>query len=139
MTTSYYKAGPGSLTLGSVPLDVSGQFSNVQVQYAENVTTGDDLDLLDGTSLAGDENATYKATLSGTLLQDISAAGVVAWSWDNKGTEQAFEFVPNDAEARVITGILVPVPIQIGGDVKTRQTADITWRIIGDPDFDDVA
>lgn len=137
MTTRSYKAGPGSLTLGSAPLDVSGQFSNFQVQYAESVTGGDDINLLDGTTLAGDEVASYKATVSGTLLQDISAAGVIAWSWANKGTEQAFEFVPNDTEDRVVSGILVPVPIQIGGDVKTRQTAQITWRIIGDPEFAD--
>lgn len=137
MTTTTYKLGPGTLHLGAGPLDVSGQMSNVQVNPSESVKSGDALDLLDGTTLAADDEATYAFTLSGTLLQDISAAGVVAWSWDNKGTEQDFVFVPTSALERQVSGVLVPIPLQIGGDVKTRQVATFTWRIVGDPVFDD--
>jgi len=139
MATQSYKLGPGSLSLGAGPLAVEGQFSNVAVQAAENVKTTDDIDLLDGTTLDGDENASYAFTLTGTLVQDLAAAGVIAWSWTNKGTEQPFEFIPNTAEGRTVTGTVIPVPVTIGGDAKVTQTSQITWRIKGDPDFDDVA
>jgi hypothetical protein len=135
MTVQSYKLGPGTLTLGSAPLDVSAQVTAMKVEWSENVTSGEDLDLLSGDSLLGDQDATYRANLAGNLLQDIAAAGVVDWSWTNKGTEQAFKFVPSTSEGRQITGVLVPVPITVGGDVKTRPRSDITWRIVGDPDL----
>lgn len=133
MATNSYKVGPGVLTLGSGPLAVSGQFSEFSINWSEAVKTTDDIDLLDGTTLDGDENPSYSASASGTLVQDLAAAGVVAWSWTNKGTEQAFVFVPNSAEERQVTGVLVPVPITVGGAAKATATAQITWRCVGDP------
>jgi hypothetical protein len=137
MATESYKVGPGSLELGSGPLAVSGQFSDVSIQWSESVKTTDDIDLLDGTTLDGDENPSYSATITGSLVQDLSTAGVIAWSWTNKGTEQAFEFVPNTTEDRMVSGTLVPVPIQVGGPAKQTAVAQITWRIVGDPVFGD--
>lgn len=139
MATESYKVGPGSLTLGSGPLAVSGQFSNVAVNASESVKTTDDIDLLDGSTLDGDENPSYSFNLTGNLVQDLAAAGVIAWSWDNKGTEEPFVFIPNTAEGRKVTGTLVPVPITVGGDAKVTATASITWRIVGDPVLGDVA
>jgi len=133
--TQFYKLGPGSLTVGTVPLDVTAQITACKVTASENVRTGDDLDLLDGTTLAGEESATYRFTISGNLVQDLAAAGVVAWSWTNKGTEQPFTFIPATAEGRKVTGTLVPVPLDVGGDAKSRPRADFTWRCIGDPDL----
>ena len=137
MATESYKVGPGTLELGSGPLAVSGQFSEVTINPSESVKSSDDIDLLDGTTLDGDEIASYSFTLTGTLVQDLSAAGVIAWSWSNKGTEQAFSFVPNTVEDREVSGLLVPVPITIGGAAKATATAQITWRIVGDPTFGD--
>lgn len=134
MTT--YKMGPGTLTLGAGPLQVAGQITNCRVESSENVSTGDDLNFLDGTTELGDEDATYRFTLAGTLAQDISAAGVVDWSWTNKGTEQPFTFVPSTAVGRQVQGTLTPVPLTIGGEVKSKPTSDFTWRIKGTPDFE---
>lgn len=138
MATRSYKVGPGTLELGAGPLAVEGQFSNVAVNWSEAVKTTDDIDLLDGSTLDGDENPSYAATLTGTLVQDLAAAGVIEWSWTNKGTEQPFTFVPNTVEGREVSGTLIPVPITIGGDAKVTATAQITWRIKGDPDLADV-
>jgi hypothetical protein len=138
MATRSYKVGPGTLELGDGPLAVAGQVSDFSVQWSENVKTTDDIDLLDGSTLDGDENPSYTASVTGTLVQDLAAAGVIDWSWTNKGTEQAFTFVPSTAEGRQVTGVLVPVPITVGGPAKQTATAQITWRCIGDPVLGDV-
>jgi hypothetical protein len=133
--TQSYKLGPGSLTLGSGPLDVTAQITSCKVAASENVRTGDDLDLLDGNTLAGEESASYRFTISGNIVQDLGVAGVIAWSWTNKGTEQPFVFVPSTDEGRQVSGVLRPIPLDIGGDAKSRPRADFTWSIIGDPDL----
>lgn len=135
VATKSYKMGPGTLTVGAGPLALEQQLANARVEWSESVSGGtDDLDLLNGNVLEGDDGTpSYAATLAGNLVQDISAAGAVAWSWANKGTEQPFTFIPNATEARKVTGVCVPVPITVGGDVKTTPRADFTWRCIGSP------
>lgn len=131
--------GPGTLTLGAGALEVSAQLTSCRVNISENVTEGDAIKVLSGERLEADETVDYSYTLEGNLLQDLAAAGVVDWSWINKGTEQAFTFVPNTARARQVAGVLKPVPISIGGDeVERRMTSDFTWRIVGEPDFEAV-
>lgn len=141
MPVKSFKLGPGVLTLGEAgtALSIEAQIANARVDWSENVSSTDDLDLLNGETLAGDENATYRATLAGNLVQDITTGGVVEWSWLNKGTEQAVRFVPSTAEGREVVGVIVPVPLTLGGDVKTRNRSDFTWRFVGDPELGDVA
>lgn len=129
------KLGPGTLTLGSGALAVEAQLSACKITWSENVESGDAIKVLSMEVLEADESATYTAALEGTFLQDYGeVASVVDWSWTNKGTEQDFTFVPNDAAARQYDGTLVPVPLQVGGDeVDTTSTSDFTWRIKGDP------
>jgi hypothetical protein len=129
MTVQSYKLGPGTLKFGAgLATDASCQVVSCEVVAAENVTTGDDVDLLCGEQLLGDETVTFTWTLNANLVQDIAAAGVVAWSWTNKGTEQGFEFIPNTVSARKVTGTINVVPIRIGGDAKKKNTSDISWR-----------
>lgn len=131
MTIQSYKMGPGTLTLGATPLDVSCQVTACRVAASENVDTQDDVDVLCGEVLEGDETVTYDWELNGTLLQDLATAGVVAWSWANKGTWQNFVFVPNTVGDRGITGQVRPIPLDAGGDAKTRPTSDFTWAARG--------
>jgi hypothetical protein len=129
MTVQSYKMGPGTLvfdTGGS--LDVSCQVTSCTIVAAENVATDDDLDLLCGEMLLGDETVTFTWTLNANLVQDLAASGVIAWSYTNKGLEKAFKFIPNTVSARMVTGTIKVVPITIGGDAKKRPTSDITWR-----------
>jgi hypothetical protein len=129
MAIQSFKMGPGTLKLDtSGSLDVSCQVVACTVTCEENVDTTDAVDVLCGEQLAGDETVTYSWTLEATLLQDIAASGVVAWSWTNKGVEKPFEFIPNTVGARKVTGTIVPVPIAVGGEAKQRPTSDLTWR-----------
>jgi hypothetical protein len=132
------KLGPGTLTLGAGALEVNVQLTAAKVTPSEAVETTDAIKVLSGDSLAGDESATYTFALEGKFLQDLGAVGsVVAWSWDNMGTEQPFEFVPNTAAGIECTGTLVPVPLTVGADEVDAgpMQSDFTWRIKGTPDL----
>lgn len=132
MTVQSYKMGPGTLKLGTAGvLDTSCQVSAFRVTASEDVTSDDDLDLLCGEVLQGDETVDYSWEVTGTMVQDLAAAGVVAWSWTNKGTWMDFEFIPNTVTARKVTGQLRPIPLDVGGDAKTRPTSDFTWAARG--------
>lgn len=127
------KLGPGTLTLGSGPLAVEQQLTGCKLVPAENVKTQDALSVLSGDELPEESTETYTWTLQGEFLQTLVAAGVVAWSWANRGTEQPFTFEPN-AGGSSFTGTVKPVPLQVGGDeAKARMLASFTWRLVGDP------
>jgi hypothetical protein len=136
MPIQSYKMGPGTLKLGAAGvLDVSCQVTSLVIAADENVDETDPVPVLCGEELAGDTTVTYTWGMTGTLLQDLTAAGVVDWSWINKGLSMAFLFVPNTAAARKVTGNIRVTPIAIGGDAKTRPTSDIDWTILGTPVF----
>lgn len=137
MTVRSYKPGPGTLSLGLVPLEVSGQIKNCRVEASETVDTAEAIPVLSGEELAEDDTVSYRFTLAGTALQDLLADGLVDWTWINRGTPQPFTFVPNDLEARAVTGTVRPIPMTIGGDVGARAEADFSWAVIGDPTFGD--
>lgn len=140
MTILSHKLGPGSLTLGAVPLDVTGQVTACAIEPEESVDTTDAIDVLSGEQLAAEDEASYKYKLTATFLQDtLAAAGLVDYTWTNAGASVVFEFIPNDALARKVTGTLRVIPLKIGGDVKKRNTSDWSVSIIGVPVLGDVA
>ena len=147
MAIQSYRLGPGTLTLGTGPLAVSGQITNCRVEAAEVVTPGTAIAVLTGEELAASDKIEHNWTLAGTLLQDLLDAGVVDWSWTNKGTPQPFEFVPNTPLGRGVTGTTFPIPITIGGAVTGTPdkpgdpaTSDFSWRCqngVDEPVFGD--
>lgn len=145
MTIKTERLGPGTMTLGSDPIaGLSSQVRKMSVVWSESVNTREPLPVLSGEEIPEASTATYAATLQGTFLQDLSLDGVIAWSWAQKGIEHPFEFIPSTAGGRTITGILVPSPLTVGGDVDPQAkeeplASDFTWRIIGDPSLDSVA
>lgn len=139
MATDSYRLGPGTLTLG-VGVDdneYSAQLTNCRVDPTENVEEGDDLELLDGSTLEGDDVASYDYTLAGSIVQDLNVDGFTDYTWQNAGVEVGFSFIPNTARGAAvgITGTCRLVPVTVGGDVKKRNTSDFTFAIIGTPEF----
>jgi len=134
MPVSSYKLGPGSLTIGdgAGAQSIEAQLANARIEWSENVTQDDDLNLLDGGQLLGDSAATYRSTLAGKLVQDLDLSGFLFWTWAEKGNEHPFVFVPNDVAAVQVTGTLVVAPVNLGGDVKTRPTSDFVFRCVSD-------
>lgn len=136
MTILSYKLGPGTLTLGAVPLDVSAQVTAVAVEPEESVESTDAIDVLSGEQLAAEEDASYKYKLTATFLQDtLATTGLIDYTWANAGATVAFVFVPNSTLTQKITGNLRVIPLKIGGDVKKRNTSDWSVSIIGTPDL----
>lgn len=129
--------GPGTLELGAGPLDVSLQVTACKITPSENVTSTGAVKVLGGGQIDGSESVDFTYVLEGTFLQDLLEGGVVDWSYDNKGTEQAFTFIPNNARARQVTGTVKPVPLTIGGDEVEAgpMTSGFSWRLVGDPVF----
>lgn len=125
----------GTLTLGTTPLDVSCQLTSCSVNPTENVDTEDAIHVLCGDVLPASDTVDYTFTISGTLLQDLAAGGVVDYTWTNAGDEVPFEFVPDDTGADMVTGTCRLIPLTIGGDVPSRPTSDFEWVIIGAPVF----
>lgn len=133
---STYVMGPGTLTFGE-----TGSEQEVSCQITTGTVTWDTDQEDDTPVLCGDVEpgaVTFTAALEATLYQDISAEGVVEWSWSNKGSTVPVEFVPSTAKARKITGSIQVRPIDVGGDVKAKPTSDIEWPFVGEPTLDDV-
>jgi hypothetical protein len=132
MTVTSYKMGPGTLKLGTGgTMDASCQVTSCRVSASENVDATDAIDVLCGEQVPPDETVTTEWTITGTFLQDIAAAGVVAYTWTNKRTWVDFEFIPNTAAARKVTGQCRLIPLDLGGDAKARPTSDFTWAARG--------
>lgn len=131
--TNSYKFGNGKLYLGAAnALNVTAQMTKASVQAKENVDTIDAIPVLDNTEIPEEEEVTYDWTLSGSLLQDLAAAGVIDWSWENAGTEQPFIFVPDAPSLRGVKGTVIPAPLMVGGEVtkpRNRPQSDFEWRI----------
>lgn len=130
MAIKSYKLGPGTLKLDAAgTLDVSCQVTACVLTPKPNVKTIDAIPVLCGEEVPEEEEVTYEYTLSGKFLQDIDAAGVVDWSWTNKGLTKAFEFIPNTVKARKVTGSIRVDPLAIGGDeMKRRPQSDFEWK-----------
>lgn len=136
MAIKSYKLGPGTLTFGDGGAqDASAQITNCRIDPTENVTSTDAIPTLSGDEIPAEDDATYTYALAGTLIQDIDAAGIVAYSWTNAGVEVPFSFVPNTDSAREVTGTVRMVPLTLGGDVKARNTSDFSMACIGTPAF----
>jgi hypothetical protein len=125
--------GPGLLTIGdaAAATDISCQISGARITWEKDAD--DDVAVLCGETVPG--AVVYTSTLTGTLFQDFSSADAIGqYTWENKGQQVPFVFVPSEAWAQQATGTLTVDPIDFGGDeVKAKMTADFEWAIVGDP------
>lgn len=132
-TANTQPLGPGILTLGdaAAATDISCQISAARIAWEKDAD--DDVPVLCGDTVPG--GIVYTAALSGTLFQDFSSATAIGqYTWDNKGTQVPFVFVPSEAWGQQATGTLTIDPIDFGGDeVKAKMTSDFEFAIVGDP------
>lgn len=139
MSVVTYEVGDGTLKLGPAGVkDISCQVEELAIDPSEVVKTTDARPVLCGGEIPKKDVATVDWKMVGKIVQDLAAAGVVAYTWDNAGEELDFEFIPSTAGARKVTGVVRIVPIKLGGAVKTEPNSDISWQIIGTPVLGDV-
>lgn len=126
------KLTKGLLTIGETgtPSEWGGQVRAVSL--AAEYDKEDDIPVLSGEKLSGDETKTE--TLSGTVLDDYSATGsIFAFSKLNEGEELPFVWEPNSVDGGLrITGTIKMRQISIGGDVDTRNENDFEFPIVGE-------
>lgn len=128
-TPTSFRMGPGTVKLGVAGVqNISIQVTSFTVQFSESVETTAAVPVITGDELPAEETPTVTWSVAGNVIQDLAAAGVVAYSWTNAKAELDLEFIPNTAAARKVTGTIVMVPINLGGDAKTRPQSDFTWR-----------
>lgn len=123
--------GPGDLTFATDSQTFASQITSARVTVGVN--RGDELKVLSGESIPAE--ATYTYELEATALQDLSANGIVDWSWKQAGKVASFVYTPNKANAATIKGSVVVDPISVGGEVGQRATSDFTFPIVGTPTF----
>lgn len=126
------KLGPGVLTVGETGaiLDFSARATQAAVRWSVN--TEDDTLTLAGSSEPGVR--TYAAVLEATVYQDdLTAAGLIAYSWNNKGKRMPALFTPYNEGLHEISGTVVVDPIDVGGEVGKKNTADLKWSFVGTP------
>jgi hypothetical protein len=132
MAVNTITVGAGSLTIGASTalVNFSGQVTSCRL--VPSVDQGDNIAVLSGESVAGDRTESW--TLEGTLLQDFGTAnGTTEKLFTMRGATHVFEFIPNTAKGKKITGSLVVEAIEIGGDVNTKPTSDFTFTLVGTP------
>lgn len=136
MAIQSYTMGPGTLSLGTDPadLDVSCQVKAFRVNCKEAVKKTDPQPMLCGEDKVTADKVTREWDVSGKILQDLAAAGVVDYTWTNAGDVVTFLFIPSTAAGRQVTGVTRLIPISVGGDAGTDPDSDIAWVAGGTTD-----
>jgi len=130
---SVRKVGPGMLAIGEVgsAVDIAARCSSALIKWKKDAE--DSEQMLSGDTEAGD--VVYTAQLTAKVKQgDLTASGLVAFTWSNKGQQLPFVYSPY-GDGPDIVGELIVDPIDVGGDVGTKPTSDITWDCIGEPEL----
>lgn len=137
MTVTAHRLGPGSLKIGETgtPQEFAAQMTNGRLSPSLNEE--DAITVLSGEELSGDDTISW--VLAGTLLQSYEKAGLLHYCYVNRLTELPFDFVPSTADSDYgWKGTVKIVPLEVGGDVKTRNTSDFEFKVIGEPTTYDI-
>jgi len=132
MPATAHRLGPGTLRLGDAgdATEFAAQATNVRL--SPSVNEEDPIPVLSGEEIDGDDSIDW--VLAGTLHQSYDREGLVRWCYDNRLQRFPFEFIPNNAESDYgWRGEVKVVPLEVGGDVKARNTSDFEFRCIGEP------
>jgi hypothetical protein len=123
--------GPGSLKIGETASvrEWAGELSKMAINVDTN--SDDPTPMLDGSELLGEE--THAFTLAGTLQQSYDLDSLEVFCFDNRGKEFPFVFTPNNEGEIDWSGTCRVRPVNIGGDVKKRNTSDFEFAIVGTP------
>lgn len=119
--------GPGVLksTDSTLTRDFSADVTKVMLNPSNS--SDDPVNFLDGTQ---EINTTTSWTLDATVMDDYTQGGINNWCLANAGKKIAMQFKPtNDTTVMGYTFEATITPIGIGGDVKAKNTQEISWPI----------
>lgn len=133
MAVESHTLGPGQLTLGEVASEREFGTAIRNARVVPSATEGDTLVVLSGDETSDEGTETW--TLEGTVLQSYDAQSLIKWCADNSGTDVPFTYVARNDEDLSVTGTVKVRAIAYGGDVKTRNTSDFNFKLVGKPTF----
>lgn len=119
--------GPGVLksTDSTLNRDFSADVTKVMLNPSNS--SDDPVNFLDGSQ---EINTTTSWTLDATVMDDYTQGGINNWCLTNAGKKIAMQFKPtNETTAMGYTFEATITPIGIGGDVKAKNTQEISWPI----------
>ncbi len=133
MAVNTLTVGAGTLTIGAAAALTNFSSQVTSVKLVSSSDTSDSIYVLSGESVAGDFSESF--TLEGSMLQDFGSVGSkTEWLFTKAGETHVFEFIPNTAAAKKITGSLVVTsPAEIGGDVRQKASTDFSFNVVGKP------
>lgn len=130
MAIPAHTTGPGTLKLGEAPTELAVACTKALLK--PSVETDDDVYVLSGDVITGEDNFTWE--LEVTLFQSFDAEGLTDFLFKERGKVHPFTFKPNNDHAQEWTGNVKVRPMDIGGDVKKRNTSDVTFPLVGEPE-----
>lgn len=126
--------GPGTLTLGETGTLRQFAAHTTATSLVPSYSDGDVLDLLDGSTEREQDEETW--ALEGTIRQQLETDALEDWCLTNAGNEVLFTFKPVNSVTKTYTGTCRIRAVNIGGDVKTKNTSDFSFPIIGRPEIE---
>lgn len=133
IATGAVKLGPGTLKIGAVGSEIDVSCLLNSCTLTPNKNQGDSVTKLCGTTRPG--AITYDYSLSGNIDVDIATAGgLFQLCATAPGTQQSFEWTPNNAAGVEVAGILIIDPLAFGGDTYGADMAsDFEFSLVGEP------
>lgn len=122
--------GPGSFKIktgsGSSSTDKDLSADLIKAQLVPSNSTDDPTTFLDGSELT---STTTNWTFEGTVMDDFTAGGLAEWLFDHAGETLDAVFIPaNKATSEWDLKVTI-TPIGIGGDVKAKNTQDLSFPV----------
>lgn len=119
--------GPGVLKSTDTTLTRDFSADVTKVMLNPSNSSDDPVNFLDGSQ---EINTTTSWTLDATVMDDYTDGGINNWCLVNAGKKIAMQFKPtNDTTVMGYTFEATITPIAIGGDVKAKNTQEISWPI----------
>lgn len=133
MAVESHTLGPGQLTLGATGDERQWGAAVRTAAVIPSAEEGDTLVVLDGSETKDEGKETW--TLEGSCLQAYDLDSLIAWCAENSGVELPFKFRARSDQPLTATGRVIVRSIKYGGDVKTRNTSDFKFSVVGTPTF----
>ena len=130
MPATFTPLGPGTVTIGTTPLDFSAEVTGAKITH-DYEDVGEAFTTLDGTN--------YPATrqkadgFTATLVNDLTAAGLYAYLQLHDLETVDFEFTPNTGAGGSWAGqVTLTLPAEIGADdFGANMASEVDWSAVG--------
>lgn len=123
--------GPGVLksTDSKLTIDLSSDVTKVSLTPSNS--SDDPINYLDGSQ---EINTSTSWTLECTVQDDYTTGGINNWAFNNAGKSVPMQFIPvnaaaGDRSAVAFTFNATIQPLAFGGDVKAKNSNDLSWPI----------